>query len=73
MTDISRQDRRFMPKMPVMSAPSAAANVAMLSVSSSLDTSYRRDDSETLMDSSKSRVFSRSCSPRECTVSVCWR
>ena len=71
--DISRHDRRFMPKMPVTSAPSAAANVAMDNVSSSFDTSYRRDESDTEMLSSRSRVFSSSCSAALCTVSVCCR
>eukprot|EP00982_Pelagococcus_subviridis_P015760 31424-Pelagococcus_subviridis.AAC.6 len=53
-----------------MSAPHAAANVAIDSVSSSLLTSYRRDDNDTDMDSSRSRVFSSSCSAALCTVSL---
>jgi hypothetical protein len=45
--DISKHDLKFIPNIPVTSAPSAAAKVAMLRVSSSLETSYRRLDRET--------------------------
>mmetsp|Transcript_47161 Transcript_47161/g.90043 ORF Transcript_47161/g.90043 Transcript_47161/m.90043 type:complete len:309 (+) Transcript_47161:381-1307(+) len=58
----SNPESKFIPKIPDTSAPLATAKLSTESHSSSLLTSKRRAERDTEMDSSRSRVFSRSLS-----------